>query len=69
MALHRREEGREMKDPGAPHHPILHAMTERLLDWHEHTNRVAHREECSDALLVLAWVAFDRPLRGGCGTP
>jgi hypothetical protein len=36
------------------------------LDWCEHAKSVG-RDQCSNTLLLMAWHAFDRPLRGGRG--
>jgi hypothetical protein len=39
-----------------------HAVTERLLDWVEQAG-AARRRYRADALLLLAWVAYDRPAK------
>jgi hypothetical protein len=39
-----------------------HAVTERLLDWFEQAMRAGRRRR-ADALLLLAWRAYERPSR------
>jgi hypothetical protein len=39
-----------------------HAITERLLDWLEQATHAGRRCR-ADALLLLAWCAYDRPPR------
>ncbi len=44
----------------ASRHEDSHAVTERLLVWHDSALR-AGRVDCGEMLLLLAWRAYDRP--------
>ena len=58
----RRRKGIKMGQIDHSAYPMPHAVTERLLDWHEQA-KYADRQWRESVLLLLAWKAFDRPVR------